>query len=283
MSFNIGLRWDFQAPVNELYNRLVNLNIGPNFTTESPVCATAAAGTARWRARPAIPIRWSVRITTNFSRASASHGVRLTAAFHRGARRLRDLLQHLGLSAAGQSDGAAVAAVLQRDPAEFAVSNPFTLANAFLTPAITATPQTYAIDPNFHIGYLHYWQASVQQNLSSSIVLTLTYQGNKGTHQVQEFLPNTFPAGSAAESLSFRLRLHHFERKLQLQRRQRPTAAPLPQRLLLERDCTFSPRPSTMRKGSAGARASAPPTRRTGSIFRPSARFRASTAPTHSI
>jgi len=43
-----------------------------------------------------------------------------------------------------------------------------------------------------HIGYLHYWQASVQQNLASSIVLTLTYQGDVGTHQLQEFLPNTF-------------------------------------------------------------------------------------------
>ncbi len=74
----------------------------------------------------------------------------------------------------------------------------YTLANAFLTPVTTATRQTYAIDPNFHIGYLHSWQASVQQNISPSMVLTLTYQGSKGTHQLQEFLPNTFPAGSPA-------------------------------------------------------------------------------------
>ncbi len=70
------------------------------------------------------------------------------------------------------------------------------MSNAFLIPAINAVPQTYALDPNFKIGYLHYWQASVQQNLSSSIILTLTYHGNKGTHQLQEFLPNTFPAGA---------------------------------------------------------------------------------------
>ena len=94
----------------------------------------------------------------------------------------------------------------QQSPLSYSVTQanpfnrtPYTLRNAFQTPAITATPQTYAIDPNFHIGYLNYWQASVQQNLSSSIVLTLTYQGDKGTHQLQEFLPNTFPAGAAPE------------------------------------------------------------------------------------
>jgi hypothetical protein len=32
------------------------------------------------------------------------------------------------------------------------------------------------------------------------MVLTLTYHGNKGTRQLQEFLPNTFPAGSPASS-----------------------------------------------------------------------------------
>ena len=76
-SLNFGLRWDFQAPVTELYNRLVNLNIGPNFTTETPVCATPAHRMHHWPARPAIPILCSVRTITNFSRASASPGVRL--------------------------------------------------------------------------------------------------------------------------------------------------------------------------------------------------------------
>jgi hypothetical protein len=78
-------------------------------------------------------------------------------------------------------------------------ANPvFTMANAFLIPAVNAVPQTFAIDPNFQIGYLHYWQASIQQNLTSSLVATITYNGDKGTHQMQQFLPNTFPQGIAA-------------------------------------------------------------------------------------
>ena len=38
-SLNLGLRWDYQTPTTERYGRLVNLQIGPGFTTASTVCA----------------------------------------------------------------------------------------------------------------------------------------------------------------------------------------------------------------------------------------------------
>ena len=37
MSLNFGVRWDYQTPVTELYNRMVNLDIAPNFTAISAV------------------------------------------------------------------------------------------------------------------------------------------------------------------------------------------------------------------------------------------------------
>ena len=74
LSLNIGLRWDFQAPVNELYNRLVNLNIGQDFTTESPVCATAALRMHAGQPGRLSGFSGSSPITTSFSRASASPG-----------------------------------------------------------------------------------------------------------------------------------------------------------------------------------------------------------------
>ena len=195
LSLNIGVRWDFQAPVNERYNRLVNLNIGQNFTTESPVCATEHAGCTLatqvgypdslvrpnyHEFQPRIGIAWRP-FAQRSTVVRAGYGIYYNTSVY----------QPLANQMAQQSPLSY--SVTQANP----LSNPFTLANAFLAPATTATPQTYAIDPNFHIGYLNYWQASVQQNLASSIVLTLTYQGDVGTHQLQEFLPNTFPSGSA--------------------------------------------------------------------------------------
>jgi hypothetical protein len=194
LSLNIGLRWDFQAPVNELYNRLVNLNIGQNFTTESPVCATEHSGCTLasqvgypdslvrpnyHEFQPRIGLAWRP-FTQRSTVVRAGYGLYYNTSVY----------QPLANQMAQQSPLSY--SVTQAN----SLSNPYTLANAFLTPAITSTPQTYAVDPNFRIGYLHYWQASVQQNLASSIVLTLTYQGDVGTHQLQEFLPNTFPSGS---------------------------------------------------------------------------------------
>ena len=198
LSLNIGLRWDFQGPVTELYNRLVNLSVAPGFTSVAPVCGVAAAGcTAASQAgypnalvrpnyheiQPRIGLAWRP-----FSKAStvirAGYGIYYNTSVY----------QPLANQMAQQS------------PLSYSVTqanttaSPYTIANAFLMPAITSTAQTFALDPNFQIGYLHYWQLSIQQNLTSSLVATLTYNGDVGLHQVQEFLPNSVPPGAPASA-----------------------------------------------------------------------------------
>ena len=61
----------------------------------------------------------------------------------------------------------------------------------------TTTADTFAIDPNFRVGYAQTWQVSVQRDLPWALQMTATYLGVKGTHGVQEFLPNTYPFGAA--------------------------------------------------------------------------------------
>ncbi len=74
-------------------------------------------------------------------------------------------------------------------------SEPLTLATAFnATP--TSTINTFAVDPNFRIGYAQNWTVSVQEDLPASLVLTATYVGIKGTRLMQESLPNSYPAGA---------------------------------------------------------------------------------------
>ncbi len=72
-------------------------------------------------------------------------------------------------------------------------ANPLTLANGF-----NAVPagNTFAIDPNFRVGYAQNWNLAVQRDLPGSLQMTATYLGIKGTRGVQEFLPNTYPAGA---------------------------------------------------------------------------------------
>ncbi len=71
-------------------------------------------------------------------------------------------------------------------------ANPLTLANGFNAPSI----DTYAVDPNFRVGYAQNWQISVQRDLPGSLQMTATYLGIKGTRGMQESLPNTAPVGT---------------------------------------------------------------------------------------
>ena len=73
---------------------------------------------------------------------------------------------------------------------------PLTLASAF-NPCATTTATTFAVDPNFRVGYVQTWSLSVQRDLPAALQMTVTYLGIKGTRGVQQFLPNTYPAGAA--------------------------------------------------------------------------------------
>ena len=75
-------------------------------------------------------------------------------------------------------------------------ANPLTLANGFKSTSTTPS-NTFAIDPNFRVGYAQTWNASVQKDLPGSLQMLATYLGIKGTHAAQAFLPNTYPVGAA--------------------------------------------------------------------------------------
>jgi len=76
------------------------------------------------------------------------------------------------------------------------LTDPFTLANGFsASPATVAN--TFAVDPNFRVGYAQNWQLSIQRDLPGALVMMANYLGTKGTRGTQQFLPNTYPLGAA--------------------------------------------------------------------------------------
>jgi hypothetical protein len=93
-----------------------------------------------------------------------------------------------------------VAQLAQQAPLSksFTVQNtaacPLTLANGF----DCASVDTFAVDPNYRIGYAQTWHLVVQRDLPAALQIVVTYSGVKGTHGAQQFLPNTNPIGAAA-------------------------------------------------------------------------------------
>src|ERR1700683_3327213 len=80
-------------------------------------------------------------------------------------------------------------------------TNPLTIQNILVNgnrveAATGEINNTFAVDPGFKNGYAQAWQVSIQQNLTGSLVVTGTYNATKGTDLPQEFIPNTYPAGS---------------------------------------------------------------------------------------
>jgi len=198
LSLNIGIRWEYQLPITELYGRLVNLSVDQNFTGYSTVCAAAIDGCTPGSAlgfnnalvhtnpkefQPRIGFAWRP-FPKHSTRVSGGYGIYYNTSVYQGI--AQQMSQQSPLSTT-LSDNI--------------LNGPLTLANGFPSQVVKAIP-TFAVDPNFQLGYLHYWQLAVQQNLAASFVSTFTYAGNKGTHQVQQFVPNSVPAGSQAPSCS---------------------------------------------------------------------------------
>ena len=191
LTLNAGVRWEYGAPITELYGRLVSLDVAPGFAAVSPVVANSPTGTLTGRRYPGSLVRpdkhgFEPRVGLAWRPVSGSSLV-VRAGY--GIYYDTSVYQTIAVQMAQQPPLSKSLSV-QNTPAD-----PLTLANGFTaSPAITRN--TFAIDPNFRIGYAQNWQLSVQRDLPGSLQMTATYLGIKGTRGPQDFLPNTFPTGA---------------------------------------------------------------------------------------
>ncbi|MGA8110132.1 MAG: carboxypeptidase regulatory-like domain-containing protein [Acidobacteriaceae bacterium] len=192
LTVDTGLRWEYGAPMTELYGRMVNLDIAPGFTAAVPVLASAPKGPLTGAKYPASLIRpdlrgFEPRIGISWRPIPAS-----TLVVRAGYGIYDDTSIYLS-SAQSMAQQAPLSKSLQ-------VANsstcPLTLANGFVNCA-GITADTYAVDPNLRVGYAQDWQLSMQKDFPGALVITATYSGVKGTRGMQEFLPNTWPIGAA--------------------------------------------------------------------------------------
>jgi len=190
LTLNAGVRWEYGAPVAELHDRLVNLDIARGFTSASPVVASSATGSITGQhypnslvhpdksgVEPRIGIAWK-----------PIPGSSLVVRAGYGIYRDTSVYQTLASQMSQQPPLSKTFSV------QNSAATPLTLANGFNVTTPTAS-NTFAIDPNFRVGYAQNWQVSAQRDLPFSMQMTATYLGIKGTHALQALLPNTYPLG----------------------------------------------------------------------------------------
>jgi hypothetical protein len=190
LTINAGLRWEYGAPMTELLGRLVNLDVAPNFTAVAPVLGSDPVGPLTGIHYPSSLIRpdrhgFEPRVGVSWRPIPASTIV-VRAGY--GIYHDTSVYQTSALNLAQQSPLSTSLSVQNSS------SCPLTLAYGF-TPCSSTTSNTFAVDPNFRIGYAQTWQLVVQRDLPHALQLTATYLGIKGTRGVQQFLPNTYPIG----------------------------------------------------------------------------------------
>jgi hypothetical protein len=176
-TLNAGVRWEYGAPVTELYGRLVNLDIAPGFAAVTPVVTNGPRPDKRG-IEPRVGIAWRP-VSGSSMVIRAGYGIYYDTSVY----------QTIALQMAQQPP------LSKSFSVQNSLADPLTLARGF-TASPTITSNTFAIDPHFRVGYAQNWQVALQRELPGSFQITGTYLGIKGTRGPQEFLPNTIPAGA---------------------------------------------------------------------------------------
>ena len=190
LTINAGLRWEYGAPMTELFGRLVNLDVEKNFTAVAPVLASSPTGSLTGQRypgsllrpdhlgiEPRVGLSWRP-IPGSTVVVRAGYGVYDDTSVYRST----------------------ALAMAQQEPLSISTNLNYascpSLFEAALANCTSVTPDPFGVDPNFRVGYAQTWQLSVQRDLPGALQMTASYLGIKGTRGVQQFLPNTYPSGA---------------------------------------------------------------------------------------
>ena len=177
LTLTLGLRWEYEAPFRERSGQLVNLAVEPGFTAVTPVIGESLLRPDKRGVEPRLAVSWRPVAGSSLV-VRGSYGLYRTLGVYESLARL----------------------LAQQPPfsKSFSVQNslqaPLTLANPF--PASIPAESTFAVDPDFRAAFAHTWQAVVQRDMPGSLTVIASYDGSRGTHLMQAFLPNTYPTGA---------------------------------------------------------------------------------------
>lgn len=181
LTINAGLRWEYWSPLREKYERLVNLDIAPDFSAATP--SRSLPRPDRNNFSPRVGFSWRPLPASSMV-VRGGYGLYYdTSGFQPIAGRMS---QQAPLSTSLRIANSA--------------SAPLTLADGFPRASAATDGTTFGVDRDFRVGYSQNFQLSVQRDLPWGLQLNASYNGVKGTRAQQQFLPNTFPAGAVSPS-----------------------------------------------------------------------------------
>jgi trimeric autotransporter adhesin len=174
LTINAGVRWEYWSPVSEKYGRLINLDVGPAFSSATPERTQMEPD--RNNFAPRVAFSWRP-IPASSMVVRGGYGVYYDTGIYQPIAML--MSQQAPLSTSLR---------IANSPA-----TPLTLGNGFSHSGSVTQATTFGVDSALRVGYSQNWQLSIQRDLPAGLVVMAKYDGGKGTRLQQQFLPNTFP------------------------------------------------------------------------------------------
>jgi len=207
LSFNLGLRYEYNGPYTEARNQIANLDVAAGFAGAASVLPGQVGAfngvypaslirPDRNNFAPRIGIAWKPMKQTV---VRAGYGINYNLAQY------GNIIQNFAFQ-----PPFAVTSTNISSPA-----NVLTLQSGF-PPATAAVTNNFAVDPNYGLGYVQVWNLDIQRQLPAGVVMNLDYNGSKGTRLdveraitisgVQPFTYESSAGNSVFHSGSIRLR-----------------------------------------------------------------------------
>jgi hypothetical protein len=178
LSFNLGLRYEYNGPYTEANNRIANLDVAPGFTAAAPVLA-GQSGPYNG-VFPASLIRpdrndWAPRVGIAWKPQKqmvvrAGYGINYNLAQY-GA-----IIQNFAFQPPFAS-----AATNSTDITGFLGGNPLTLINSFPATSSSTVTNNFAVNPDYRLGYVQIWNLDIQREFPGGVIMNAGYNGAKGT------------------------------------------------------------------------------------------------------
>lgn len=179
LTLNLGVRYEYVSPLAEENNRLVNLDLSPGVLVENPALATQVTPIEPGQAGPyygPLPASLVRPDRNNFAPrvgfawkpfsetvVRGGYGINYNTGAYQG------IAQQLAL----QPPFASTATNIQTVPGELTLQSGF--------PAASGITNSYAVNPNYRLGYVQIRNLDIQQQIRPTLLLNVDYTGTKGT------------------------------------------------------------------------------------------------------
>ncbi len=178
LSFNLGLRYEYNGPYAEANHRIANLDVAPGFAAAVPVLAgqsgpyngmfpNSLIRPDRNNFAPRVGIAWKPEKKMVLR---AGYGINYNLAQY-GA-----MIQNFAFQppfANTQTN--------TTDLTSLTAGNALTLPNGFPGAQSGTVTNNFAVNPNYRLAYVQIWNLAIQRELPDGIVLNTGYNGSKGT------------------------------------------------------------------------------------------------------